>query len=101
MKVIKTKKFDLFGSEWTIKFIDSIKDEENPNDIIYGRTDLKKRIIYISTEGIKESEQKITLYHELFHAILTSGQYNTCSSDEPLVEWLARSLNCLKRNKIV
>lgn len=43
-----------------------------------------------------KSEAKITLIHELIHAILDEGQYHGSSADEPMVEWLARCLKSLK-----
>lgn len=46
-------------------------------------------------------EQRLTLLHELFHAILKEGQYLSCADDEPLVEWLARSINEAIKKKII
>lgn len=42
-----------------------------------------------------KSDAKITLLHELIHAILDEGQYSNASNDEPMVEWLARCLKSL------
>ena len=42
-----------------------------------------------------KSEAKITLLHELIHAILDEGQYHNSSENEPMVEWLARCLKSL------
>lgn len=42
-----------------------------------------------------KSDAKITLIHELIHAILDEGQYGNASNDEPMVEWLARCLKSL------
>jgi len=44
---------------------------------------------------MSKSETKITLLHELLHAILDEGQYFAQSEDEPMVEWLARCLKSL------
>lgn len=42
-----------------------------------------------------KNDAKIALIHELIHAILEEGQYSDPSSDEPMVEWLARSIKSL------
>ena len=44
---------------------------------------------------VDSSEHKITLIHELIHAILNEGQYLSSSGDEPMVEWLARCIKSL------
>ena len=53
-----------------------------------------KRIIELAryADNIRISDSDIikTLLHEINHAILTTGQYLNPSSDEPLVEWIAR-----------
>lgn len=45
--------------------------------------------------SMSRGEAKITLLHELLHAILDEGQYSAQSEDEPMVEWLARCLKFL------
>ena len=50
---------------------------------------------------MQENEILITLYHEIIHAILLTGQYINSSNDEPLVEWLARCILSLKNQKIL
>lgn len=44
---------------------------------------------------------KLTFLHELMHVILSTGQYNNCNNDEPLVEWLARCIYSLKNQNII
>lgn len=63
----------------------------------WGLTDYVNRRICIAT---KDSESKpfpkeeieLTKLHELMHAALGTGMYKNVSDDEPLVEWLARSI---------
>lgn len=103
-KKYKDTKFHLFGSLFTVKFIDSIKKIEgtlkqdtNYEGFKYGLFIPDKQVIYIATKdsegnNLDDSIIKITLLHEIFHAIFTTGCYNNSSSDEPLVEWTARCL---------
>lgn len=94
MKVIDIIKFKFLDIEYTIEYVDQIPDDNNK--IIYGKIDYNERKILISTKlngnEIPSIIQTRTLYHELFHLILDEGQYNDCSSDEPLVECLAKGL---------
>ena len=69
--------------------------------------DNKGKIIPLSKRGVTnreggrvpKQEIEIALLHELFHAILTEGQYLQSSDDEPLVEWLARCTKHLLNQK--
>lgn len=64
---------------------------------IYGNTCAEDRIINISTHSctgkeLTPSQIKTTFCHELVHIILSSGQYFNETQNEPLVEWIAKSL---------
>ena len=101
---LKNKSFNIFGTKYRIKFVDNVLDEES--NWIYGKTDATSKEILISTKlsngkDVQENENLITLYHEIIHAILLIGQYVNSSSDEPLVEWLARCILSLKNQKIL
>ena len=101
---LMNKSFNIFGSKYRIKFVDNVLDEES--NWIYGKTDATSKEILISTKlsngkDVQENEILITLYHEIMHAILLIGQYTDYSSDEPLVEWLARCILSLKNQKIL
>lgn len=39
--------------------------------------------------------------HELIHAILGTGMYGEVSGDEPMVEWLARSIYSLRKQDVI
>lgn len=101
---LKNKSFNIFGSKYRIKFVDNVLDEKG--DWIYGKVDASSKEIQISIKlsngkDVQENEILITLYHEIIHAILLTGQYINSSSDEPLVEWLARCILSLKNQKIL
>lgn len=99
---MKNRTIDLFGSKWKIKYVDKVISDDH---MIYGITIPNKREIHISTKNdddspIPNEEISLTLYHELIHAILITGQYIGASDDEPLVEWLARSMKHLNDKNV-
>lgn len=98
---IKNRKINIYGTIFYIKFEDKVTDEDG--NFVFGK--VRNRTIYISTKDVEgkkipNEEIDITILHELFHAILESGQYWNSDSDEPLVEWLARSINSLIKQGI-
>lgn len=94
----KDRTIDIFGSKWKLKFVDKIdlEDDSNPDGI----TDANKRLIAISTNQ-SDNEVMITLLHELIHAILDTGQYLSSSQNEPMVEFVARSLYSLTKQGLI
>ena len=97
----KTRKIDLFGTVYTIKYVDDLIDMGNGNMAI-GTTDHVKHTILVSKSSdgdpLPENEIKLTLYHELMHAIFHTGQYLDDNADEPIVEWCARCIyQCVKK----
>lgn len=100
----KDKKFDLFGTEYSLEYVDKIEAEEGLFSL--GKTNSAANAIQIARKGyngqpIDSKEHRITLLHELLHAILDEGQYLNSSSDEPMVEWLARCLVSLIDQKVI
>ncbi len=104
----KSKKFNIFGDIWTIVFCGivfaSTRDNEEEH-WIWGQTVDVKRKIRISTldaENNPLSDDDIldTIAHECVHAILDSGQYCNASSDEPMVEFLAKGILSLIKSKV-
>lgn len=101
---MKNRTLKLFGTKWKVVYKDQVLNEENK--WLYGSSNLSKKIIEISTkdyEGVPLSQEDIelTFYHELMHAIFSTGQYNSCCDDEPLVEWVARCIQSLKNQKVL
>ena len=100
-------KFDLFGAEYAIKHVKDIeknsKDEEM--ECCYGLSNSVRKEITIADEvdGVKisDDEKRLTLLHELMHVIFIEGAYNSCTNDEPLVEWCAKCLNSLIKQKVI
>lgn len=88
----KDRTIDIFGTKWSIKFVDKIELEDEGSTV--GLTDYSNKVISVITDQPRE-EISITLLHEIVHAILNAGQYISCSKDEPLVEFIARSFNSL------
>lgn len=100
---MKDEKFNLFGSEWTIKYVDVIPRDDD--GFCFGITDYVTRTINVATIGrngekLPKSELRLTKAHELMHAILGTGCY-TVTNDEPLVEWLGRCVCSLRDQKII
>ena len=99
---LKNKSFNIFGTKYKIKFVDNVLDEEG--NWIYGRVYTSSKEIQVSIKlsngkDVQEDEILITLYHEIIHAILLTGQYVNSSNDEPLVEWLANCIYSLLEQK--
>lgn len=94
----KDRTIDIFGSKWKLKFVDKIdlEDDSNPDGI----TDANKRLIAVSTNQ-SDNEVMITLLHELIHAILDTGQYLNSSQNEPMAEFVARSLYSLTKQRLI
>lgn len=109
-KPYKDTSFHLFGSLYTVKFIDSVAklEEENGDKIskkfIYGVNIPEQQTIYISTKDrdgnpLSDNIIKTTLLHEMVHAIFDTGCYHDSNQDEPLVEWTARCILTLLDQK--
>lgn len=97
------KQFDIFGTVFTIKLVDTLDKEDNM--LHYGLTEGNTKEIRISKEVMKakqpDSELYVTLVHEIIHAILDTGQYLEESQKESLVEWLARCIISLLKQDIL
>ena len=97
------KQFDIFGTIFTIKLVDTL--DEDDNNLHYGLTEDNIKEIKISKEVMKakqpNSEIYITLVHEIIHAVLDTGQYLEESQKEPLVEWLARCIISLLKQDLI
>lgn len=91
----------MFGSNVKIKFIDDFTEEEKKGRVLFGNYKCLEQNIYVAKKPsnvvINENELQISLYHEIVHFILSTGNYNREYEDEPLVEWIARCLVALKK----
>ena len=99
------KRFNIFGTKYNLVYSDHI-DVEDKDRFVWGDTDSRIHKIRIATKDINDKEicrdeREITELHEIFHAILSEGQYSSCNQDEPLVEWLARCVHSLKKQGII
>lgn len=103
----KDFRFDLFGSTWNVTFVGESPLNKNKEEgtCNLGWADDTHNTILIATldnEGkpLSEEQIKITMWHELFHAILGTGQYLQTNQDEPLVEWMGRCMRSLTKQKV-
>lgn len=101
----KNRKFKIFDSTWNIKFEDKYFKAKD-GGTIFGETDPSTRTIRISLRDIngnpyKEDNIRVTVLHELFHAIFLEGQYLNEYNDEPIVEWSAKCINSLLNQHVI
>lgn len=93
--------FNIFNTTWEVYFIDNFNDETKEGDFKFGDTNYELNRIRVATktkEGQLLSNKviKLTLLHEIMHAICGTGQYNAYSDDEPFIEWLANCIYSIK-----
>lgn len=94
--------FTIFNTTWTVSFIDNFKNETKEGEFKFGDINYELNRIRIATktkEGqlLAEKTIKLTVLHEIMHAICGTGQYNAYSEDEPFIEWLANCIYSLKQ----
>lgn len=101
----KNRKFKIFDSTWNIKFEDKYFKADEGGTLL-GETDPNTRTIRISLRDIngnpyKKDNIRVTVLHELFHAIFLEGQYLNEYNDEPIVEWSAKCINSLLNQHVI
>ena len=92
--------FKIFNSTWTVSFVDKI-ELPNSEGFFFGHTKVTANKILVATKDFEgkplpQTTIEITTLHEMIHAILSSGQYESANNDEPLVEWLANCIYSIK-----
>lgn len=104
----KNRKFKFLDSIWKIEFVDRcpLLDDQDPAATNFGLCDADRRTIIIGlkdTDGKPYRKEQVlqALRHELMHMILFEGQYLTCFNDEPLVEWLSKSIGILLKQNVI
>lgn len=109
MKKWKDFQYELFGTTWYVKFIDDYgKDSKGEPNHDFGvcsnMTNTIKVYLKYNHDGdvgyFSDEVIRITLLHEIVHSIFGTGEYINCNDDEPLVEFTARSLISLLKQKI-
>ena len=93
--------FKIFNSTWTVSFVDKV-ELSNSEGFFFGKTNVCTNKILVATKDLDgnplpQTTIEITILHEMMHAILSSGQYESYTNDEPLVEWLANCIYSLKQ----
>ena len=108
MEEYKVKTFNLFGEVWkAIPVKGLIKETVNGEERAYcGMTyHSQRKVEYcICDDGGKPFTKdtiRITLFHELMHAMFGCGQYWDENDNEKLVEWCAKCLNEIFKKGIV
>lgn len=103
-QVNTVKKLKLLDYKITIKYVE--KDEDD-GEYVYGHThwDANHVTICISLKTMEgkpltEEELNATLRHELFHVILHALYFETESTNETLVEWLAQATKILHKQGV-
>ena len=94
---------DLFGEKYKIRYVDNIPSDDG---YVYGQYNRVKGLIEVALlddEGKPLSKEtvRISLLHEIMHAIFSAGQYREQNDNEPLVEWCAKCLNQLIKSNIL
>lgn len=104
----KNRTIDIFGTKWYIKYVPKVFsiDEDNPDILVWGDCDHSTRTIRVALTNLKgdkipNEDIKNTLLHELMHCIFGSGAYNNVNDDEPLVEWCAKCIRSLLKQKVL
>lgn len=97
--------FDLFGTSWIIKFVKKTQSKRDGH-WIFGHSNIMKKTVKVSLNDDKgkpldDETIQITALHELVHSILTTGQYLEETQDEPMVEWIARSIRALYKQGVI
>lgn len=102
---LKNRKVDLFGCTYTIRYKDKIISNEDKNHELFGVTNSCDRTITIAKtlygKTVSKKEIELTLLHELIHAILDSGQFLNESSNEAMVEWVAKCIYQLLKKDVI
>ena len=104
----KPIEFTLSNEKYILKYVDVFNKEEciSEEKFSWGHFNSLDKSITVSTEDLEgnplqDSTIEISKLHEIIHAIFEAGQYNACSEDEPLVEWTARCLYELIKQKVL
>jgi len=98
---LKDFTFDIFGTKWKVEYVDRVPVDDEL-DFRFGECDpVAKKILVakMNRDGddfLDEREIRLTLLHEITHAILSDGGYKNSNMDEPLVEWIAKCILSLR-----
>lgn len=97
-------KIDILGDKYTVEFVDKVFNSEDKWVFGLTCTDQLKILISTCTEDnvpLTKEQIRITLLHEIAHAICFAGCYIGYGEDEPFVEFIAKSLNSLIKQKVL
>ena len=101
----KDFEFELFGTKWLVKFVDRVCIENaDPNKFYFGHCDSIHNVIQVTTKDlnggpIPDDTIVLSLVHEMIHSVFDGGGYINTNEDEPLVEWTAKCVISLLKQK--
>lgn len=97
--------FDLFGGlKWKLKLVDEVRTD---GKYWLGISDYENHVIAVSTKcefqnkALPKEEIAISIFHELMHCFLDTGQYKDISHNEAFVEFMARGIVQLIKQKVI
>ena len=105
---LKNRKFKIFGQTWKLNFVDDIVLNSADGEEIHpkGTSNWEVSKIEIRKNSIEgkpfdEETIKISILHELMHALLDEGMFKDESQNEQLVEYLAKGVNSLLNQHVI
>ena len=108
MEEYKVKTFNLFGEVWKAVPVkgmirETIDGEEHTycGMTYHGKNKIEYCVCDDKGKPFTKDTIRTTLFHELMHAIFSSGQYWNANDNENLVEWCAKCLNEIFKKRIV
>lgn len=100
----RIKKFNIFGTTYKVQWVDRLTDDNGY--FLFGKQFSVDKVLKVNTKitdektPLPEDEVELSYYHELVHAILYEGGFHQ-ENNEPLVEWFAKCLRSLKKQKAI
>lgn len=84
------KNIRINGLNYTIVNNDSLNDGEN---VLYGQVTYGKTLIQLNSSNQSEGYKKVTLWHEIFHAICNSTKLELGNQEEKVIDTFAFAIN--------
>lgn len=93
--MIIPKTFRLFGLDFTVKFVEGLRDRQGTP--VVGKADHMNNLVQIAASGgefeLHRQQQEVAFLHELLHHILLCLGEDELSDREPFVDNVAQLLH--------